>query len=77
MFSEYKRTHDWERFVENYIMTTLAELDAHQVMSYLNFIGRGQDIALVCYEKSPANCHRGIVAEWLKYNGYAIEEWSE
>lgn len=31
-------------------------------------------IALVCYEKPTDFCHRHIVADWLKRNGYKCEE---
>ena len=33
-------------------------------------------IALICYEKSSDFCHRHLVAEWLKENGFNVEEWN-
>ena len=32
-------------------------------------------IALICYEKSEDFCHRHLVAEWFRQNGYECEEW--
>ena len=34
-------------------------------------------IALICYETPNDFCHRHIVADWLKNNGYHCEEWAE
>jgi uncharacterized protein YeaO (DUF488 family) len=29
---------------------------------------------LCCYEKAPSNCHRSIIAAWLKENGFETAE---
>lgn len=31
-------------------------------------------IALLCYEKPDDFCHRHLVADWLRKNGYECEE---
>lgn len=33
------------------------------------------DICLICYEKSSDFCHRHLVAEWLRKDGYECKEW--
>lgn len=38
-------------------------------------IVRGRDVALLCYEKDINDCHRKMVGEWLRENGYECEEW--
>lgn len=33
------------------------------------------DICLVCYEKPDDFCHRHLVAQWLRANGFSCTEW--
>lgn len=30
------------------------------------------DCVLLCWERDPAACHRGVVGRWLKRNGYEV-----
>jgi hypothetical protein len=34
----------------------------------------GEDIVLLCWEKPPKDCHRALVAEWLREAGFEVEE---
>ncbi len=34
-----------------------------------------RDVALLCYERDPMDCHRRFIAAWLRDNGYPCEEW--
>lgn len=51
-----------------YKVFVLDNLNVHEVAKELN--GK----VLLCFEKSDAFCHRHIVAEWFKSNGYECEE---
>lgn len=51
-----------------YYRDVLNHLDVHDVARAL------QDKILLCYEKPGDFCHRHIVAEWLRNNGYECEE---
>lgn len=54
----------------------LHELKVDVVVHQLELLGRGNDVALVCYEKPGEFCHRRIVAEWLKKAaGIPVEEY--
>jgi uncharacterized protein YeaO (DUF488 family) len=72
---EYKRTGDIEKFTRNYKEQILDKLDPHGLVRDLTRWVGNKDIAFVCYEKSTDFCHRHLVAEWLRYNGYACEEF--
>ena len=48
------------------------------VYNKLEELSCGQDIVLVCYEKSGDFCHRYLVADWLSKNlGIEVKEWTE
>ena len=34
-----------------------------------------EDIVLICYEKPGDFCHRHLVANWLRHQGYPVEEY--
>jgi hypothetical protein len=78
-FVQYKETRDQARFTENYIGQTLNQLNPARVVAELYYqIGKAScdgDIAIVCYEKSQDFCHRHLVADWLRDNGYTCEEF--
>lgn len=75
IFQQYKASHDFEDFAQRYICTTLRSTTFPYSQNYLERCSEGKDVALVCYEKNPFECHRSIVAEWFKYNGVEVEEW--
>ena len=53
----------------------LGKLNPQQVVSSIENISRGRDVALCCYEKPGDFCHRHLLAEWLNKNGYDVKEW--
>lgn len=57
-----------EIFYDTYFKETLNKLDVNKIAEKLN------NKVLLCYEKSEDFCHRHIVAEWLRNNGYPCEE---
>lgn len=76
----YKETEDWEAYTIEF-NKMLDKLDPNQVYSEIvklveeNTGHVGQDIALICYERSGSNCHRNLVASWFNKNGIKCKEW--
>lgn len=75
VFTRYKQSHNFEEFAEDFIETTLSNVTFEGVMRRLTEYADGKDVALVCYEKNPYECHRSIVAEWFRFNGIPVTEW--
>ena len=63
-----------QEFNDAYINGVLAYLDPNWVYQDLEQFGF-KEIALMCYEKNPLDCHRSVVAGWLTAAGYDVEEW--
>ena len=75
-FIEWKQTQDNARYTRCFEEQVLNHLDIEDVLNDLiNISTHYAHIALVCYEKPDAFCHRHLVAEWFRRNGYACEEW--
>lgn len=75
---EWKKNHDNDYYIEHFQKEVLDELDATTVNKELNNLVpnvNSKDIALICYEKPSDFCHRHLVADWLKKNGFKCEEW--
>lgn len=79
-FMEWKKNHNNDYYIEHFQKEVLDGLDATNVildfsrMAYGFNVGEN-DIVLICYEKPSVFCHRHLVAEWLKQNGFKCEEW--
>lgn len=81
-FVEWKKNHDNDYYIERFQKEVLDLLDPSDVIREIEdkirdgkIILSPVNFALVCYEKSSDFCHRHLVAEWLKKNGIACEEW--
>lgn len=89
-FMEWKRTHDNAFYVKCYKEQVTDKLDIDRVLHDLHtmipseireqmnepvWLSSKWNIALICYEKPSEFCHRHLVAEWLRDNGYVCEEW--
>lgn len=74
-FMKYKETHDEDYYIRCFDNQILSALDPAQVVADLTAMASGRDIALVCYEKPTDFCHRHLVADWLRKNGYDVKEW--
>ena len=89
-FTEWKKTHDNNYYIEHFNSDVLSILDPRNVILELQTlipteirerqqgdIWESPDIhiALICYEKPSDFCHRHLVAKWLTDNGYKCEEW--
>ena len=79
-FMEQKKNNNKDYYIEHFQKEVLDGLDATEVildfsrMDY-GFNVRENDIVLICYEKPSDFCHRHLVANWLKQNGFQCEEW--
>lgn len=69
LYKKFGGTPDIEKFYrEQYLSETLGKVS----IEYLRrFFGRfNKDVVLCCYEISNAFCHRHILGEWLRDNGF-------
>lgn len=55
-------------YINIYKTKILSKLNVHELAARLD--GK----VLLCYEKSSDFCHRHIIAEWFRENGYLCEE---
>lgn len=86
-FMEWKKNKDNNYYIEHFNEEVLSKLDADKVIEEINNLINSRhyfgtfpadyDVALICYEKPGEFCHRHLVADWLKNNGYACMEWSD
>ena len=74
---EWKRTGDNDWYIEEYDDAVLSNFKPDKVVAELMQMSEGQDVALICFEKSGDFCHRHLVAEWLRNAGYDCEEYVE
>ena len=75
-FSEWKKTHDNDYYIEHFNAEVLSVLNQRQVVEDLMRLSENKDVALICYERPEAFCHRHLVADWLRKAGYEVEEYS-
>ena len=74
-FMHYKNDNDWNQYTKEY-NHKLSTLDFNQVISDIeNLANDADNIVLLCYERPGTNCHRHLVAEWLRDHGYDCEEF--
>ena len=74
-FSIWKETHDNEFYIKEFNAQVLSRLSPERVVEELQSISPTNDIALVCYEKPSDFCHRHLVAQWFRDNGYECQEF--
>lgn len=71
LLSDYKSgLVSWEQYTERYKKETLSRLNPIKVAEEL-----GDNVILLCYEKSNDDCHRHLVSEWLRNAGIDIKEY--
>ena len=63
-----------EEYLHKYV-EILHRLDPKKVIADVESIAQGKDVALCCYEKPGDFCHRHLLSEWLRKNGYDVNEW--
>ncbi len=67
---------DWSRFGDEY-RRQLEELGVEAIVSRLETIGReagGLPVTLLCFEEAQSDCHRGLLASWLRERGVEVRE---
>ena len=75
-FMKWKQDHDSIHYIRCFNEQVLSPLDVNSVVEELKEIaGNAESIALVCFEKPSDFCHRHLVANWLRANGFACEEF--
>ena len=77
-FSVWKQTHDNDYYVEHFCKEVLHTLNADDVIKELYKLAeksQNEDIVLICYERPGDFCHRHLVANWLRNQGYPVEEY--
>lgn len=74
ILSQYKTDPDWSLYTYRYNSEILSKVTPDEVRRDLARITEdAENIAMLCYEKG--NCHRHLVAEWLRDNGVPCIEW--
>lgn len=77
-FMKWKENHDNNYYIKCFNEQVLFHLNPVEVYNRLEELSCGQDIVLICYEKSGDFCHRHLVADWLSKNlGIEVKEWTE
>lgn len=77
-FMQWKENHDNDYYIKCFNEQVLSHLNPVEVYNRLEELSCGQDIVLICYEKSGDFCHRHLVADWLSKNlGIEVKEWTE
>ncbi|MCM1440863.1 MAG: DUF488 domain-containing protein, partial [Roseburia sp.] len=72
----YKNGGLWEDYTREYNNTVLKNIMAETVYQELMQMSGGQDVVLLCYEKSSDNCHRHLVREWLNKASIGCKEYT-
>lgn len=74
-FLKWKENKDNDYYIRHFNVEVLDNLNPHEVVKKLYELSNNKDICLICYEKPEEFCHRHLVANWLKENGYCCEEY--
>jgi hypothetical protein len=53
-------------YITEYNSRILGALNPSTIVDELNFLSKGKDVVLLCYEKEGDFCHRRLVAKWLE-----------
>ena len=77
ILNQYKRVHDEINYTRRYIQEIINPLDADSVYDDLYRLSNGNDVALLCYEKSGDFCHRNIDRRWFNYNKITSVEFKK
>lgn len=74
ILNHWKAEHNIEDYIKQF-EKILQALSVEEVIKDLFVMGKGNDVALICYEKPTDFCHRHLVADWLTEQGYPCEEF--
>lgn len=72
----YAKNQSDETYTVRYQREVLSRVDPRAFLRHLEQLGGGKDVALCCYEKPDAFCHRHILAKWMTERlGIKVEEF--
>ena len=74
ILAQYRRINNVSVYMDRYNKEILTPLSVNKVVYDLFEMSEGKDVVLLCYEKADHFCHRFLVSDWLKENGYYVEE---
>jgi uncharacterized protein YeaO (DUF488 family) len=77
-FIKWKDNHDNDYYTKCFNEQMLDKLEVAKVIldfSQIMLVHNTSNICLICYEKPEDFCHRHLVAEWLRKNGFKCEEY--
>ena len=76
IFSQHKANPNENMYTTRFNREVLGVLDCEQVVKEIEKLSNGNDVVLLCYEKSTSFCHRHLVAGWLnEFLDYSVVEW--
>ena len=81
-FMKWKENKDNDYYIKCFNEQVLSKLTATEVVLDFSRLSEEYntgiaDICLICYEKPEDFCHRHLVAEWLRTNGFKCKEWNK
>jgi hypothetical protein len=68
-YKKYKEDGDWDFYTEQYYKEVLSVLDPLELAKEL-----GDEAVIICYETPEKECHRHLVADWLRAAGIDVQE---
>jgi uncharacterized protein YeaO (DUF488 family) len=74
MLSKSMSAKEYDFLFQTRILDVLKQAD---VVKKIEKLALGKDVALLCYEKDPLDCHRSAVAEWLNKAGHDVKEFGQ
>ena len=78
ILNEYHRTRDEKQYTKRYKEEILGNLDCETLvkgtLEYIREKHGEKDICFLCFEKPGDFCHRKLVANWMKENGFECSE---
>lgn len=77
-FIKWKDNRDNDYYTKCFKEQVLDKLEVAKVIldfSQIMLVHNTSNICLICYEKPEEFCHRHLVAEWLRKNGFRCEEY--
>jgi uncharacterized protein (DUF488 family) len=70
---ELKNLNDYKKLFLEY-EKTLTDKEKQKKLNEIIELGSKQRIALLCFEKDPEYCHRGVIADYLRKKGYKVKD---
>lgn len=75
LLADYKRGMSWDDYSKRYRFECLTSGGIKSALSSLLSFTHGRDIVLCCYESPSMNCHRFLLADFIRdCFGYNVKE---